>query len=41
MSIGNCTYKFIDFDCVELLHFASSVLRLPRLRRLRNTLELW
>jgi hypothetical protein len=29
MSIGNQSYKFIDFDFVELLHFVSSVLRLP------------
>ena len=30
MSIWNHAYDLIDFDFVELLRFASSVLRLPR-----------
>jgi len=37
MSIGNQSYDFIDFDFVELLRFASSVLRLPRPHGERRT----
>ena len=37
MSISNHACKFIDFDFVELLRFASSVLRLPRPQGERRT----
>ena len=37
MSVGNHAYNPIDFDFVELLCFASSVLRLPRPQGERRT----
>jgi len=37
MSIGNHAYTLIDFDFVELLRSASSVLRLPRPHGERRT----
>jgi len=37
MSIGNHAYTLIDFDFVELLRSASSVLRLPRPQGERRT----